>query len=226
LERAASATGSAGGSYRYDSVAMSFDGWKGDFVGFFRGLELDNSKSYFEAHRTQYETEVRGPMELLTAELAPVLGPAKIFRINRDVRFSADKSPYKTNVAAVVGHLYVHLDAHQLFVATGAHMPDSAWLSRYREAAAGPAGAELERTVGRMRTAGLSVGGNSLRTAPRGYQADHPRIELLRWREVGTGRQFPLEPWIATPAVRDRLLEAWESMRPLADWLSANVPAE
>jgi uncharacterized protein (TIGR02453 family) len=209
----------------YDALAMSFEGWKGDFVGFFRGLELDNSKRYFEAHREQYETEVRGPLEALTAELAPVLGPAKLFRINRDVRFSADKSPYKANVAAVVGQLYIHLDARHFFVATGAHMPDSAWLTRYREAVAGPAGAELERTVEEMRAAGLNVGGNSLKTAPRGYPADHPRIELLRWREVGTGRNFGLEPWIATPAAKDHVLEAWEAMRPLSAWLTANVPA-
>ena len=203
---------------------MSFDGWKGDFVGFFRGLELDNSKRYFEAHRSQYDAEVRGPIEALAAELAPVLGPTKIFRINRDVRFSADKSPYKTNIAAVVGRLYVHLDARQLYVATGAHMPGSAWLARYRQAAAGPAGEELAAAIEDMQVGGLSVGGNPLKTVPRGFPADHPRIELLRWREVGTSRQFPLEPWIATPSVKHHVLETWETMRPLADWLSANVP--
>ena len=205
---------------------MSFDGWKGDFVGFFRGLELDNSKRYFEAHRQQYETEVRGPMEALAAELSLVLGPVKLFRINRDVRFSADKSPYKTNVAAVVGRLYIHLDARDFFVATGAHLPDNAWLTRYREAVAGPAGVDLERTIEQLRTVGLNVGGNPLKTAPRGYAADHPRIEMLRWREVGTGRSFGLEPWIATPAVKDRVLEAWEAMRPLSDWLEANCSAD
>jgi uncharacterized protein (TIGR02453 family) len=202
---------------------MSFDGWKGDFVGFFRGLQLDNSKRYFEAHRRQYETEVRGPMEALAAELAPRLGPVKLFRINRDVRFSADKSPYKTNVAAVVGRLYIHLDAHQLFVATGAHMPGSVWLTRYREAVAGPAGADLERVVEQLRAAGVDVGGNPLKTTPRGYPADHPRIELLRWREVVAARRFDLEPWIATLAVKDRVLESWEAMCPMADWLGEHV---
>lgn len=205
---------------------MAFEGWKGDFIGFFRGLEVDNSKGYFEAHRRQYETEVRGPMEELTAELQPVLGPAKIFRINRDIRFSADKSPYKTNVAAVVGRVYVHLDARMFYMATGAHHPDTAWLRRYREAAAGAAGEELADLVDGMRSAGLSVGGNEMKTAPRGYPADHPRIELLRWREVGAGRQFELGPWIATPAVKDRVLETWAAMRPFADWLTAHVPAE
>ncbi len=80
----------------------------------------------------------------------------------------------------------VHLDAEQFFVATGAHMPDGPWLARYRAAAAGPAGEDLARRVEKMRKAGLNVGGNELKTAPRDYPADHPRIELLRWREAGT----------------------------------------
>jgi hypothetical protein len=81
--------------------------------------------------------------------------------------------------------------------------------------------------VERLRAAGHNVGGNPLKTAPRGYAADHPRIEMLRWREVGTGRSFGLEPWLATPAAKERILEAWEVMRPLNEWLTANVaPSE
>jgi uncharacterized protein (TIGR02453 family) len=162
-------------------------------------------------------------MEDLVAELEPLLGPGRIFRINRDIRFSADKSPYKTNIAAHVGRAYIHLDARQMYMATGAHMPDTSWLGRYREAVAGPAGAKLERLVGSLRAAGYNVGGNELKTAPRGYPVDHPRIEMLRWREVGVGRNFELGPWIASPAAKGRLVETWEGMRPFADWLTANV---
>src|SRR5439155_17120959 len=132
----------------------------------------------------QWEQDVKGPMEALVAELAPELGPGKIFRINRDVRFAADKSPYKTNVGAVVGELYVHLDARRFFIGTGAHMPDSKWLGGFREAVAGRPGATFEKTVADLRAAGLNVGGNPLKTAPKGYAPDHPRIEILRWREV------------------------------------------
>jgi len=205
---------------------MTFDGWKGDFVGFFRGLELDNSKRYFEAHRRQYEVDVRKPMEELVAELEPLLGGSKIFRINRDIRFSADKSPYKLNIAAVVGTFYIHLDAHQLFLGTGAHNPDNAWLRRYREAVASPLGEELVNLVTRMRTDGINVGGNPLKTAPRAYPPDHPRIDLLRWREVVAGRRFPIEPWIATTAAKDRVVKTWDIMRPFADWLTEHVQGE
>ena len=205
---------------------MTFDGWKGDFVGFFRGLELDNSKRYFEAHRRQYEVDVRKPMEELVAELEPLLGGGKIFRVNRDIRFSADKSPYKPNIAAVVGTIYIHLDAHQLFLGTGAHNPDNAWLRRYREAVASPLGEELVNLVTRMRTDGINVGGNPLKTTPRAYPPDHPRIELLRWREVVAGRRFPIEPWIATTAAKDRVVETWDIMRPFADWLTEHVQGE
>jgi uncharacterized protein (TIGR02453 family) len=202
---------------------MGFQGWKGDFIGFFRGLEVDNSKRYFEAHRKQYEQEVRKPFEELIAELEPVLGPAKLFRINRDVRFSRDKSPYKTNIAAVVGRMYVHLDARVMHLATGARMPETAWLARYREAIAGPAGEEFATIVQILRDVGYNVGGNPLRAGPRGYPSDHPRLEMLRWREVGAGKTYPVGRWIATPAVKDRVLEAWADMRPLSDWLVENV---
>ena len=202
---------------------MAFTGWTGDFVGFFRGLEHDNSKRYFEANRKRFEADVRGPMLALMAELEPELGAGKIFRINRDIRFSADKSPYKTNIGAVVGPLYIHLDARRFFVATGAHMPDSAWLARYRAAVAGPAGEEFARIVNRARRDGYNIEGNPLKTAPKGYAREHERIELLRFRNVTIGRGWDIEPWIATPEVKTRVLETWRGMQPFSSWLRRNV---
>ena len=203
---------------------MAFEGWKGDFVGFFTGLELDNSKRYFEAHRKQYEQDVKGPLEELVRELDPdVGGTVKMFRLNRDIRFSPDKRPYKTNVAAVIGELYVHLDARRLFIGTGSHAPDNTWLKRYRDAVASPAGGEFQRIVEQARKDGCTVGGNRLKTAPKGYEPDHPRIELLRWREVVAGKTFPIERWIATPKAKDRILEAWRQIKPFSDWLVENV---
>src|SRR5260370_11979166 len=78
----------------------AFGGWKGDFKGFFLGLQLNNSKAYFESHRKQYENDVKAPMVALLADLEEEFGAARLSRPNRDIRFSADKSPYKTNIYA------------------------------------------------------------------------------------------------------------------------------
>ncbi|MDQ6742136.1 MAG: DUF2461 domain-containing protein, partial [Candidatus Dormibacteraeota bacterium] len=105
-----------------------FNGWPEDFQRFFIGLELDNSKRYFEANRRIYEKAVRGPMEALVASLESEFGPGKVFRINRDIRFAADKSPYKTNIAATVGMGnrggYLSLDARGFTVASGRYELD------------------------------------------------------------------------------------------------------
>src|SRR3984893_1558775 len=84
-------------------MTAAFGGWPEDCQRFFIGLELDNSKRYFEANRRFYEEAVKGPMVALLESLAADYGEGKIFRPHRDIRFSKDKSPYKTNIAASVG---------------------------------------------------------------------------------------------------------------------------
>ena len=113
---------------------MAFRGWRAEAIEFFEGLEADNSKAYWQAHKTVYEQEVRAPMEGLLAELEPTYGDGKIFRPYRDVRFSADKSPYKTNIAATIGRRYVQLNADAFGVGCGRWEMSSEDLERYREA--------------------------------------------------------------------------------------------
>lgn len=79
-----------------------FQGWPAEAVEFYQGLEADNSKVYWQAHRGSYDDHVRRPMEQLLAELGTEFGEGRIFRPYRDVRFSADKSPYKTAIAATL----------------------------------------------------------------------------------------------------------------------------
>src|SRR4026207_302168 len=93
---------------------MTFRGWPVEAIEFFEGLEADNSKSYWQRNKEVYDSTVRAPMEELLAELEPEFGEARIFRPYRDVRFSADKSPYKTNMAATLGEGYVSLSADGL----------------------------------------------------------------------------------------------------------------
>src|SRR3977135_3680163 len=115
-------------------MAGALGGWTGDFVGYFSGLQMSNSKPYFEAHRRQYEHDVKGPMAALLTDLEREFGPARLSRPNRDIRFWADKSPYQTNIYAVASAGgYVALDASGLVAGGGRHMMDAPQLARFRE---------------------------------------------------------------------------------------------
>ena len=204
---------------------MAFRGWRAEAIEFFEGLEADNSKSYWQAHKTVYEQEVRAPMEGLLAELEPTYGDGKIFRPYRDVRFSADKSPYKTNIAATIGRRYVQLNADAFGVGCGRWEMSSEDLERYREAVDDDrSGRELVKLVEAASTAGLEISGHEvLKTAPRGYPKDHPRIELLRYKGLIGWREWPVGQWLGTKRVKDRVIEVFDASAPLDAWLERNV---
>src|SRR4051794_41954017 len=82
---------------------MAFGGWTDEAIEFFEQLEAENTKAFWESHRSIYEADVLAPMQALLWDLAVEFGAAKLFRPYRDTRFSADKSPYKTTIAATVG---------------------------------------------------------------------------------------------------------------------------
>jgi uncharacterized protein (TIGR02453 family) len=204
---------------------MTFRGWSDEALEFFEGLEADNSKTYWQQHKERYETLVRGPMEELLEELEPEFGVGKIFRPYRDIRFSADKSPYKTNIAATLGGGYVQLNADGLGVGSGMwHMaPDQ--LERYRQAVDDDAsGKDLEAVVATATTAGLTVTGHEvLKTAPKGYAKDHPRIALLRHKGLISWREWQPAAWLGTRKAKDRIVEFLRHSEPLNVWLQRNV---
>ena len=204
---------------------MSFHGWPAEALDFYEGLEADNSKAYWTAHKPVYEQKVRGPMAELVEELAPEFGEPKIFRPYRDVRFSKDKSPYQTRIAAMVGDGYIQLSVSGLAAGSGMHGMAPDQLDRYRQAVASEeTGEELERVVADIERGQIAVHGyDPLKTAPRGYAADHPRIRLLRYKGVVTWKQWPVEPWLGTAAARRRVAEFLAASRPLCAWLNANV---
>src|SRR2546423_1141462 len=93
--------------------AMAFRGWPAEAIEFYEGLLADNTRTYWQAHRTTYDEKVRAPMVELLAELEPKWGAGKIFRPYRDVRFSADKMPYKTAIGAMLekgGYVQISAD--------------------------------------------------------------------------------------------------------------------
>ncbi len=208
-----------------------FTGFSTQAFAWFAGLERDNTKAYFTASREVYETQVREPLEEMLEELAADFGGhVKMFRQNRDVRFSPDKSPYKTTTygilyeVAVPGHgLYAQLSSRGLYAGTGYYRMARDQLERYREAVAGEAGPALEAAAAGAEEAGLELAGDSLRTAPRGYPRDHPRIELLRRKELVAGRAASGEGGLDREAALAHVAGTWRAAEPINAWLDAQV---
>ncbi|MFI5042820.1 MAG: DUF2461 domain-containing protein [Acidimicrobiales bacterium] len=205
---------------------MGFRGWPVEAIEFFEGLEADNSKVYWHENRRVYDDAVRAPMEALLAELAPEFGAGKVYRPYRDVRFSTDKSPYKTAMGASLERGgYVQLSSAGLAAGTGMYMMAPDQLDRYRRAVvADRTGAELDDIRADLARKGIEVTAReTLKTAPRGYQRDHPRIELLCHKGLIAWRQWPVGAWLGTATAKKRLIDFLQAAGPLNQWLEANV---
>jgi uncharacterized protein (TIGR02453 family) len=209
----------------------AFTGFPEQALGFYEGLEADNSKSYWTDQLAVYESCVRGPMLALLAELEPEFGPGRLFRPHRDVRFSRDKSPYKTHLGALAGDggLYVQVSAEGLMLAGGYYTMAKDQLERYRAAvlADGP-GRSLSRITSSLQRAGFELVGEQLARAPRGVDPQHPRIDLLRHKGIA-GMQRPPEQrpddqhWLDTAACRQVVEQGWRQLLPLCRWLARHV---
>ena len=205
---------------------MTFRGWPSEALEFYEGLAADNSKTYWTAHQTFYEERVREPMRELLAALEPEFGPGKIFRPYRDVRFSSDKSPYKTHLGAWLEFGgYLQLSADGLAAGSGMYHMEADQLDRYRKAVAGErTGKQLTDVIAAIGTAGIGVHGHdSLKTAPRGYPKDHPRVDLLRHKGLTTWQEWEPAAWLGTAKAQTRLVEFLRTSRPLREWLDDHV---
>ncbi|WAB82103.1 DUF2461 domain-containing protein [Microcella daejeonensis] len=186
------------------------------------GIAADNSKAYVEEHREVYDRAIRRPMEALLAEAERRYGPGKIMRQNRDVRFSADKSPYRVDasmMAGEVGTVYVNLDAERIEVGGGLYGPSKDQLERARGLIVDDAAAaeELESIVSALESQGFELAGPSLKTAPRGIDPAHPAIRLLRLQHYAALRRLPVE---APPS---EVLAVWSATEPLIEWVATRV---
>jgi len=209
-----------------ETHVVTFRGWPSEALEFYEGLSADNSKTFWTAHKTVYDTQVYAPMVELLAVLEPEFGAGKIFRPYRDVRFSADKSPYKTHLAAwLSAGGYVQLSAEGLGVGSGMWQMAPDQLDRYRLAVADErTGRELTDLIAVIEQARIEVHGHgSLKTAPKGYPKDHPRLDLLRHKGLTTWKQWPPAAWLGTAAAKSRIVDFLRASRPLRQWLDANV---
>jgi uncharacterized protein (TIGR02453 family) len=222
-----------------------FTGFPPSATQFWHELAAEMSKEWFVANKQRYETEWMAPMTALLGEaargLAPVykpvkLGPPKVMRIYRDVRFSSDKTPYKTHIGAVItvagkavgeggnAALYVHLGLDEEYVGVGCYQFDAGKLAKWRKAVGGKPGEELQRIIGKLRKAGYVVGGHDdYKKVPKGFDPDHPRAELLKMKGMTGG--FPEIPrgLIGKPGFAGWLVKHGRAMAPLVTWLHRHV---
>jgi uncharacterized protein (TIGR02453 family) len=211
---------------------MRFTGFPDEGLVFYEGLEADNSKTYWTQHKADYEAHVRAPFQALLDEVAPEFGTPKVFRPYRDVRFSADKTPYKTHQGAVVrpeegvlGAWYVEISADGLMVGGGVWRLESDQVARYRRAVADALqGPRLVAEVQRLTSAGYGVGGDRLIRPPKGFEVDdEARADLLRHKSLTASRRWEPADWLHERETLDRVRTAWREFVPLNRWLAENV---
>lgn len=212
----------------------TFEGFGPKVRKWFEGLEADNTKEYFAAERDFFEESIRDQMEALLTELSEDFGgEVKMFRQNRDVRFSPDKSPYKTNTYGVIrgtdvaAHgLYASISASGLVAGSGYHMMARDQLDRYRERVADyKHGPQLVSVVAEAQAAGLELWGGSLATAPRGYPKDHERIDLLRRKSLSLGARLDFTRGISRSDGLEFVTKTWRASAPVTGWLDEHVGA-
>ena len=207
-------------------MSMAFRGWPVEAVEFYEGLLADNSKTYWQAHKATYDDQVAGPMKDLLADVAAEFGPGKIFRPYRDVRFSADKTPYKTHIGAILDSgCYVQLSVDGLAAGRGVWHLEGEELKRYRDAVDDDTtGEQLVEIVHRLATDGVEVvSRDALKSAPRGYDKDHPRADLLRRKGLAAWQSWPVGAWMGTAKAKERVTGLWRAAEPLHTWLAQHT---
>lgn len=208
-----------------------FTGFPPEALDFYEALEADNTKVFWTENKQVYDEAVKAPMLALCDLLAPEFGAAKMFRPHRDVRFSKDKSPYKTTASAVLygdadgaGAQYVQLSAAGLLLGAGYHEMASDQVQRFRESVDDDTlGTQLGDVLAGIEAAGHTVSGERLKTKPRGYADDHPRLDLLRYKTLTAMHDFAPDDWLHTPQVAEVVATTWRQMAPLNAWLERNV---
>ena len=219
-----------------------FDGFPDAAARFFHALAKHQTRPWFQAHKHEYDEGWVAPMGLLLAELREridplfvrhAIGDPKVFRIYRDVRFSKDKSPYKTHIGGYVPlagagrgpaqpvPIYVQLGT-ETFVGAGHYMMEPSQLGRYREAVLDDgSGKALGRIVAGLEKAKYRlVSFDALKKVPRGLDPSHPRAELLKRKSLAV--EFPALPkrLVTSRKLVDWLVERIDQTRPLVEWLA------
>ena len=195
-------------------------------TAFFADLETDNSKDFWHANKDRYDAAVRTPFAAVVDALATDWGPFKTFRMNRDVRFSADKSPYKTMHGAVsrtCPYRYLHIDKEGILLVAGAYIFTKEQLSASRARLSNESAAEeFLGVVADLEDAKITLepgGAAPLKTAPRGTDPDHPMIKYLRWKGMMATSRISLGSTVVARSLAQDVAAFWCSTLALTEWL-------
>ena len=212
---------------------------------FLRDLKTHNDRKWFEAHRESFETHVKRPMLELLEELAPGFGSVSrhivvdprpvggsLMRIHRDIRFSKDKTPYKTHMAAMLAHssgkdssapaFYLHVEPGATLFGGGVWHPDSTALKKVRDRIARDPAGWRKATAPVTEEKPWELIGSSLKRPPAGYDPAHPFIEDLKRKDFGAAVRFT-DPQVLTPKFTDSIVAAAKRMMPFMMFLAKAI---
>lgn len=195
---------------------------------FYDALAANNTRAWWQDHKADYQRLVKDPLAQLLDELAAEFGQAHLFRPYRDTRFAKDKTPLKDHqggyvaIEDAVGY-YVQVSASGLMVAGGWYSPEGQQVARFRDAVAGGHAGHVRALLDKAAKQGWEVDGRPLKTRPRGVDAEHPDLDLLRFRALVLSRSYGVEPWMGTRKTLTTVRNAWRQARPLTEWLADHV---
>ena len=223
-----------------EDVFPPFEGFPEEGIRFLQRLKRNNSRTWFQAHKPEYEERVRFPMQCLIAGLRRELGEeipeidfnprGSIFRIYRDTRFSKDKTPYKTNIAASFRlrgtqgpienpGLYVGIEPGEIFIGGGLYLPSGDQLKKIRKSIVDDPDEFLSIVKSRPFRATLGgILGDTLQRAPLGYAPDHPMIEYLKLKQFYVGVESGHEPALKASFLTT-VARVFRSCLPFVRWL-------
>ena len=210
------------------AVAQKFSGIPHEAFVFYDGLVANNTKAWWTEHKADYDRFVKEPLDAMLAELEDEFGKAALFRPYRDVRFSKDKTPYKEHQGGFVGAedamgWYVQISRDGLMVAGGWYSAQGKQLARWRDAVGSPNVTTLRAAIAKAEKAGLVVGGDVMKTRPRGVPEDHPDLDLLKHRTLTVEQRLGDPAWASTRQALTKVRGLWRAMTPLVEWLVDHV---
>ena len=207
---------------------MGFSGFPPAAIEFYDRLTADNSRTFWNENKATFDSAVKGPMIELCEELAEY-GPFRLFRPHNDLRFAKDRPPYKTQQGAYSegeggAGFYFHVSREGLMAAAGYYAMMRDQLERFRDAVDSPnTGDEIAAIVAAL-SKHYRIGAiDELKTAPKGYPKDHPRIDLLRRKGLMMSVDFGAPKWLHTKQAAAKVRNVWRAAEPMNAWLDAHV---